>query len=391
MSFRKTLLAATMLALPLAAQAQTVTGLYVAGGAGWNWMSNTSSNVATDGGIFGFGLGGLNFGSTNVRFDTGWVGLASVGWGFGNGLRADGEISYRNNNVNSVRIGNDAAFNVGGQTGSFFPGLFTGAGQGGGSVRNTAVMVNAIYDFNFRWVMPYLGAGIGVTWIDWNSVTGSVTAPSSPGLSMNQRISGTSSQFAYQGIAGLAFPIPAVPGLAITAEYRYFASLSPSVSTGVRYNVPGLSIPLGTSRSSFDNTHQSALIGVRYNFCQRAPAPAPVAAAPAPARSFLVFFDFGRDDLTARAREIIGQAAAASRSQQVTRIEVAGHTDTVGSAQYNQGLSQRRANNVAAELVHQGVPRQSIVTAAYGFTRPLVPTGPNVREPQNRRVEIVLR
>ena len=123
----------------------------------------------------------------------------------------------------------------------------------------------------------------------------------------------------------------------------------------------------------------------------QAPRPAPVAAAPAPARSFLVFFDFARDDLTARAREIIGQAAQASRSQQVTRIEVAGHTDTVGSAQYNQGLSQRRANNVAAELVRLGVPRQSIQTAAYGFTRPLVPTGPNVREPQNRRVEIVLR
>jgi len=112
---------------------------------------------------------------------------------------------------------------------------------------------------------------------------------------------------------------------------------------------------------------------------------------PGPARSFLVFFDFDRADLTPRAREIIAQAAQASRSQQTTRIEVAGHADRSGTPQYNQGLSQRRANNVAAELVRNGVPRGAISVAAFGESRPLVPTADGVREPQNRRVEIVLR
>ncbi|GGJ03997.1 OmpA family protein [Neoroseomonas lacus] len=104
-----------------------------------------------------------------------------------------------------------------------------------------------------------------------------------------------------------------------------------------------------------------------------------------------MFFDWNRADLTARARQIIGEAAQARTTQAVTRIEVNGYTDTSGSAQYNQGLSVRRANTVAAELVRLGVPRNEIVARGFGETNLLVPTPDNTREPQNRRVEIILR
>ena len=80
-------------------------------------------------------------------------------------------------------------------------------------------------------------------------------------------------------------------------------------------------------------------------------APAP---APAPARTYLVFFDWDRADLTARAREIITEAAQNAGRVQTTRIEVAGHADRSGSPAYNQRLSQRRADAVAAELVAPG-------------------------------------
>ena len=76
---------------------------------------------------------------------------------------------------------------------------------------------------------------------------------------------------------------------------------------------------------------------------------------------------------------------------QATRIEVAGHADRSGTPAYNQRLSQRRADAVAAELVARGVSRSEISVTAYGESRPLVPTADGVREPQNRRVEIVLR
>lgn len=58
---------------------------------------------------------------------------------------------------------------------------------------------------------------------------------------------------------------------------------------------------------------------------------------------------------------------------------------------YNQALSVRRAEAVAAELVRDGVPSAVISIRGFGETRLLTPTGPGVREPQNRRVEIVLQ
>jgi outer membrane protein OmpA-like peptidoglycan-associated protein len=74
-----------------------------------------------------------------------------------------------------------------------------------------------------------------------------------------------------------------------------------------------------------------------------------------------------------------------------TRIEVSGHADRSGSDAYNQALSMRRAEAVAAELTRRGVPRTEMVIQAFGESRPLVPTADGVREPQNRRVEIILR
>ena len=149
------------------------------------------------------------------------------------------------------------------------------------------------------------------------------------------------------------------------------------------------------SRSTDDYNH-SFLVGLRYNFGAAPPMPPPPApmAAPAPvqpARSYLVFFDWDKATLTDRARQIIKEAADNSTHVQYTRIEVNGYTDTSGTPQYNMGLSIRRANAVKAELIKDGVPPNAIATQGFGETHLLVPTGPGVREPQNRRVEIIIR
>jgi outer membrane autotransporter protein len=127
----------------------------------------------------------------------------------------------------------------------------------------------------------------------------------------------------------------------------------------------------------------------------RPPAPAPalapaVAPAPQEARSYLVFFDWDKATLTDRAREIIREAAENSTRVAYTRIAVNGYTDTSGTPQYNMGLSLRRAHAVAGELVRDGVPAGAITIRGFGQTHLLVPTGAGVREPQNRRVEIIL-
>jgi outer membrane autotransporter protein len=132
--------------------------------------------------------------------------------------------------------------------------------------------------------------------------------------------------------------------------------------------------------------------GLRYAFGV-APAAivAPPTSPPALARSYLIFFDWDKADLTDRARQIVAEAAAASTRVTLTQISVSGHTDTSGTPRYNQGLSLRRAEVVAAELVREGVPRNVISIRGLGQTQLLVPTGPGVREPRNRRVEIMIR
>ncbi len=123
-------------------------------------------------------------------------------------------------------------------------------------------------------------------------------------------------------------------------------------------------------------------------------APPPVAPPPAatvPVRTYLVFFDWDRADLTARARQIVLAAAQASAQVQTTRLEVNGYTDLSGTAAYNQKLSVRRAQSVQSELVKDGVAPGEIFIHGYGETNPLIATAPGVREPQNRRVEIVLK
>jgi iron complex outermembrane receptor protein len=139
---------------------------------------------------------------------------------------------------------------------------------------------------------------------------------------------------------------------------------------------------------------------VRYKFGvppASPPPPAPTAelnpaAPPQPptVRTFLVFFDWDRADLSERARQIVATAAAASRSVQTTKINVNGYTDLSGTVPYNQRLSVRRAQSVQAELVRDGVASNEISIHGYGESSPLIPTAPGVREPQNRRVEIIL-
>ncbi len=383
MKLRSGLMAATILATPLAAMAQPIDGLYVGAGVGYNAkQSNTVSGVVQNGVFL------PSNGSGSLHYNGGFVGLGSLGYGLGNGLRFEIEGSYR---LNGVRR----------WSGTTFPANPHGENETYGA------MVNALYDFDISpytgvtWFMPYVGIGAGYQWTTMQSVTNTAIPPTA----YSARFSGNSAgNFAYQAIVGAAFPIESVPGLAFTAEFRFMGVTASEAFNG---SVTGTSAvgqtratqfgPLATQFGKFNLGEQfnyAGLIGVRYAFNAAPPPPPPapiVAPAPAVARSYLVFFDWDKATLTDRARQIISEAAHNSTSVQYTRIEVNGYTDTSGSAAYNQRLSVRRAEAVAAELVRDGVPRQAITIQGFGETHLLVPTGPNVREPQNRRVEIIIQ
>ncbi|KAA5610739.1 OmpA family protein [Rhodovastum atsumiense] len=355
---KRALLATTLIALPLAARAQPIEGLYVGGGAGANWLEQERIRSSTVGGV------SVRLpGDQRLNFDPGFAAVGSVGWGFGNGVRLELEGSYRRNGANKGSVP-------------------TGVTALGGDQKTYGAMANVLFDMDIGspYVFPYLGAGAGYQWLEQRSwqVAGGT----------QQSWSGTQGGFAYQAIAGTAFPVPWVVGLSATLEYRFLG-----VNGKQGYSGPG-----GLHVITSDQHNHSALVGLRYAFNVTppagavAPVPAPVTApAPAPTRSYLVFFDWNSAALTDRARQIVAEAAQATTRVQVTRIEVAGHADKTGTAAYNQRLSLQRAEVVAAELVRNGVPRQAITVQGFGETRPLVPTAEGVREPQNRRVEIVLK
>ncbi|MDQ2801703.1 MAG: OmpA family protein [Pseudomonadota bacterium] len=365
MRIRKAWLAAALVTVPLAAKAQPFQGLYVGGGAGYNLLQAFKVTPSVPG-----------IGSVPVRLDksNGLAAVGSLGYGFGNGWRVEVEGDFLRNGISAPNITTlpttIRGFPVPATTlGRLIPGDLSG------HVLSYGALANGLYDFDIssRYVFPYLGLGAGYIWNDLTH----------------------SGKFAWQAIAGLSFPIPHVPGLSLTAQYRFL-----DVTAGERYNTT-IATPLGgvpVRVKVGQQLNHSILLGVRYTFGVQpppgspAPEAAPVAApSPAPARSYLVFFDWDRATLTGRARDVVREAAAASTRVQYTQIRVSGYTDTSGSGRYNMGLSLRRAQSVAAELVRDGVAASAIRIRGFGETHLLVPTGPGVREPQNRRVDIVIR
>jgi outer membrane protein OmpA-like peptidoglycan-associated protein len=317
-------------AVPALAQAQPVTGFYVGGGVGINDL--LSSKIKSGG-------------TGSLTSSIGPAGVISGGYGYGNGLRVELQGDYRYESAKG-------------------PGKSGNITQYGG-------FLNALYDFDIGGpVYPYVGLGVGY---EAARLSGGLSGSGNGGV-------------AGQGIVGLSYPIADVPGLSLTADVRYESGFA-----NEKFKNGGVT----TTTAPLSNV--SALLGLRYAFGvapapKPAPAPAPMATpAPAPARTYIVFFDWDKADLTARAKSIIAEAADASKKVATTTIDVSGHADKTGTAAYNKALSLKRAQAVGAELVAKGVPAKEIVITAYGDTKPLVPTAAGVREPQNRRVEIVLK
>jgi outer membrane protein OmpA-like peptidoglycan-associated protein len=359
MKIRVALLAAAAATAPLAAFAQPVTGPYVSLGAGIEYLLQQDVRGASEG-IIG----------PHLKTNLGGIASGAVGYGLGSGLR----------------------FELQGDWSS--PKFYD---TGSNYLQEYHAFVNVLYDLDgamvgVPWLSPYVGVGAGYGAAHLTSFN--VAGTDSAGQPTFYHSTGTYNNYAVQGIVGLALNIPEVPGLALTAEYRFTAQpsdtyysgqyLTDSSSSRVKLHTDGLYNNVG-------------LLGLRYQIFNppppAPPAPPPPVAAPAPtpARTYLVFFDWDRADLTARARQIVAEAATASTHVQTTRIEVNGYTDLSGTAAYNQRLSVRRAQSVEAELVRDGVSKSEISIHGFGESNPLVPTAKGVREPQNRRVEIILK
>ena len=116
-----------------------------------------------------------------------------------------------------------------------------------------------------------------------------------------------------------------------------------------------------------------------------------LAALPAQPTSILVYFVEGTDELNPEAKRAIDRVVAEVAARPAPEIAVVGHTDFVGTDQYNDTLSLQRAARVKDLLVWRGIPAKIIQTAARGKREPLVKTSDDVAELRNRRVEIIVR
>jgi len=225
-----------------------------------------------------------------------------------------------------------------------------------GDAHQLHVMGKVLYDFiPASTITPYIGAGAGIAFVDGNTFLQNTV-------------------FAYEGILGVGYNIDSQWRVAL--EGRYVGTTNANVViNGVNVGV--------------NNSNIVAMVYGQYKFAPpvvSAPPPAPSAAPP----SFMVFFDWDRADLSEASLNVVRQAAGAYKSKGSARIRATGHTDTSGPEAYNMALSLRRANAVKNALVREGVPAAAITVIGRGEQGLLVPTADGVREPQNRRVEIVI-
>lgn len=268
--------------------------------------------------------------------DDGWMASLGAGYGFLNGFRAEGALDYRTDEVEGFDVDADA----------------------------WALMANLYYDFNRGGTLqPYLGLGAG--WVN---------------LDIDDE---DEDGWAYQGLAGIGWRV--TEQTTIDLGYRYFEAPEVEFTGG-----------------DVDYTHQAVTLGLRYAFGAPPPPPLPPPPPPPPAppppppasvcpqSDFVVYFEWDRSNLNQAAIETIDAAAARAQQCNVGSVVVVGHTDTSGSQEYNQGLSERRAGVVRDALVARGIAAGTITTQARGETDLAQQTRDGVREPLNRRTAVTI-
>ncbi len=341
----KFIVAGLLASVSTAALADPLVGPYVALGVGA--VAPMDKRTGTDAG--------------KTSYKIGYLGNVAAGYSLGNGFRPEFDVTYGSSRLNQTQ----------------------GFGHVDGKLTKLTYSLNMFYDFDrLNWfVTPYVGIGGGGT-----SLHGGTLAKGTGVMMSGFRPS-------VQGIVGVSLPV--TPQIRVNLDYRYLET----------FNAKFTAANAGVITSGHGNIGESAvLLSLRYTFgtppappvrMQQAAettevvTPAP-AVAPEPQRAFQVFFDFDKSDITPDAASIIAKAADTVKAGHMASIDVTGHTDTMGKDRYNQKLSERRALAVKEQLAADGVSETEIGTSGVGKSGLLVSTPDGVREPQNRRAEIVL-
>ncbi len=110
----------------------------------------------------------------------------------------------------------------------------------------------------------------------------------------------------------------------------------------------------------------------------------------APVR-FMLYFKLGSPELVPESKKVLHEVIWTIKDRASMDISVVGHCDTYGAEDANIRLSTRRAQAVADSIVAAGIAKEYLEITSYGERYPIVPTGDQVKEPKNRRVEVTIR
>jgi outer membrane protein OmpA-like peptidoglycan-associated protein len=311
-----------------------------------------------------------------------------VGYDFGM-FRLEAEASYRNADVDQLKIG---AAGIPGRNAATIRTNDTRNANGDSSV--LSFMVNALADFGpDDGLQGFVGGGVGVARTKFDNVSINTNGPGF--------LDDSDSGFAWQLLAGVRAPL--TDNIDVGLKYRFFNTAkldvvdslgrdaeakwkSHSILGTFAFNFGGAPAPMQTCWDGTSIPMDAT--------CPAQPAPPPPPPPPPPPvvqcnkGPYIVFFEWDKSDITPEAATILNNAVSAYANCGSAAVMLAGHADRSGSAQYNVGLSQRRANAVRSYIAARGVPDSRISTEAFGETMPRVPTADGVRELQNRRVEI---
>lgn len=315
----------------------------------------------------------------------GWVGQGLIGYDWG-WLRTELEGGY-------TRLKSRGITNTG-STAGVIPGVGVGASIDPSAGRTDLYtgMVNGLVDvINFNRFTVSLGAGAGY-------VRSKLRNYQTNGVLYADDVDW---RFGWQATGGVRLALSDQSDL--TIDYRY-------LRTNPHFELAG-----GESVTSKIRNH-AVMAGFQFSFgpgrdrnepevapppppppppvAEPAPPPPPPAPPPppppAPAGPFLVFFDFDSSTLAPDGRRVVQEAMSAAQQGGRSSIRIEGHADRSGPDGYNEQLSQRRADAVRQVLVEMGMSEGGISVVARGENQPLVETADGVREPQNRRVEIIM-
>lgn len=376
MKIKTTLLAAAAMTA-IAPAAQAYEGLYGTIGAGLSYLDGDTD--INSGAVF----------DSSQEHDLGIGVYGAIGYAYSNNFRAELEVSYRSNDIDSID-----------PDGAGFSGFPTGTISG--DVNSFAIMGNVLYDFDtVSSITPYVGVGIGVVNVDHDIVgSNALGAPLAP---LTIAYGGSAWAFGGQAIAGLSFDI--AEGLILDLSYRY-------LRTKKRFYSATSNFGAGAVETGYDP--HSVFAGLRWDFA--ADDAAPVApqykdcwdgssvpmtsqcppqivedqAADLDPVNFTVYFDYDKSNLTPQASTLIREAASRALENDIETVVVAGNTDTSGGSAYNQALSERRAAAVRQGLIANGVSADRIRQEAYGESNLAKATADGVREPLNRRADVTI-